>query len=210
MLGALVPLLDPVLLMIRQLVEPLRAAQLGQRQSPNHLVPHLLLAGLVGQQEDEVVAVDPQAAAGIFLCVDATDQLGDGDIVRCNLDGIEPHEDQGGLTVARVVGRLVGTAGEGVEVEDGPAEDRLDAVVELGAGLAGIRVLLLTAQDLGQVGLGQKAQRDVRAVVQIGRALHEAPPGVVDEAQVGAGREEVDQRSSSGVAPFRFSLKASV
>jgi len=41
------------------------------------------------------------------------------------------------------------------------AEDGLDAVVELGAGLAGVYMLLLAPEDLGQVGLGREAQRYV-------------------------------------------------
>ena len=87
--------------------------------------------------------------------------------------------------VAHVVRHVEGAAGKPDHVERTAPENMPDAVVELGARIAGVDVLLLATDDLGQVGFNEKPHRGARPVVEIGRLGEELLTSLLNETDVG-------------------------
>ena len=93
-------------------------------------------------------------------------------------------QHQVGPAIAHLVGHIVGAGGKRHQVQAAAAEGGADAVLELRPGLPRVHPCLGPADDLVQVGLGQKAQRGPGPVVQVGRVLDELLSRVVDEAHL--------------------------
>ena len=132
-----------------------------------------------------MVAQHPQGGAfGALACVDAFNEF--GRLAHLAADGhrIVGQHDQLGASVAHLVRHVEWAAGEMDGVEGGAVEDVLDAVVQFGAGVAGINIALLAANDLVEVRLRQKAHRGAGAVIQIGGLGNEPFAGLFNEAQV--------------------------
>ena len=97
--------------------------------------------------------------------------------------------------IAHFVRHVKGAARKADGVEGVAVEDAANAVVELRPRLAGIHIALLTADDLVEIRLREKAHRGAGAVVQVGGALHEAFARRLDEA-------DVQRRGEHRVAQF--------
>ena len=84
-----------------------------------------------------------------------------GNLVDGLADGqaVVGEHDELGASVAHLVRHVERAAGERDGLERLAAEDVPDAVVELGAGLGRVDVLLLASDHHAQVGLGQEPQR---------------------------------------------------
>ena len=175
----------------------------AEREATDDFLAHFVDAGLVGDDEDKMVAQAAQADAVAALALeDAGDEFGDGVHGRADGSAVVRHDGEARATVAEVVVHFAGRGGERDRFKDGAggaAEDGFDAVVQFGAGLGGIHVGFLAANDLGEVRLGKEPERHAGAVVEVGGFVAEAFPRGVNEAEV-EGRAE--QRRSAG-APAR-------
>src|ERR1039458_3832057 len=186
--GFLLQLADLALLVLGELSNAVGLDEFHQGQAANDLFAHLVDARFVSHDEDEVVAQAAQADAVTALALEYSGgDLRDG--VHGGADGgaVIRHNGQPRAAVAKIVVHFTRSGGEWDHFEDGAggaAEDGFDAVVELGAGLAGIDVGFLAADDLGEICLGEKTERHAGAVVEVGGFALEAFPGGVNEAEV--------------------------
>ncbi len=159
-----------------------------EREATDDFLAHFLDAGLVGDDEDKMVAEAAEADAVAALALEYPgDEFRHG--VHRGADGgaVVRHDRETRAAVAEVVVHFARRGREWDHFKHragGAAEDGFDAVVELGAGLGGINVGLFAANDLGEVGLGEEPERDTGPVVQVGGLALEAFPRGVKEAEV--------------------------
>ena len=160
LLGTGLQFAHPVLLVLGQIEQTLGLLQFPQGQAAVRLAPHLVLALLVGGQEYQIVAQRPQRGTlRAFALVNPRDELGHALDGAVGGHAVVSQHSQLRTAVADFVGNVERPAGEIRRFEGLAAEYLADAVVELGAGFAGIDVALLAADDLMQIGLRQKAHR---------------------------------------------------
>ena len=146
---------------------------------------HVLRLRIVRDHEHQVVTQRPQGRSFRALArVDALDQLGDGLHRRADGDGVIGRHDELRPSVPDLVRHVEGSPGEGRHLEHAAAEDLADAVVQMRPGLARVHVPLRAPDDLAQVGLGEKAHRGARPIVEIGGLRDELPARFLDEAHV--------------------------
>ena len=195
LLGAFVQFLQLGHLIVGQVLELAGLPQRLQRDVAQHLGLHVGHPGRVCQQEDEIVPVVAPVASTPLVQKDFLDQVVDGDRVAEDLGGFVAEHHQVGASAAVVVGHVVRAGSEGDEIEVGTGEEIADEAVEAGARLVAVGVGFFAPDDLGEIGLGQKAQRRTRFVVEIRRVGREAFACVVNEC-------DIRSRAQDGVAQF--------
>ena len=178
------PLADLLALVLREIAEPVRPAQGLERQPQRRPPPHGAPPVLVGDHEHHVVPQLPQRRPFRTLpFVDPLREFGDG---LPGVDGrrVVTEHDEFRPPVPHVVRHVEGAAREADRLEGFSREDFPDGIVQFGAGVPGVHLLFLAAQNLGQVRLGKEPHGDARPVVEIGRLRQEPLPDRLDEADV--------------------------
>ena len=205
LLGTRFELPHLVLLMLGQVRQAVWAPQGPQGQAEAGAALHLRPAMRVGGHEGKMVAQHPQGRAfGTLARVDALNQIRHFAHQSVDGHGVVGQHDQLGAAVAHFVRHIERAAGEVDGVEGGAVEDVPDAVVQFGAGVAGIHVALLAADDLVEVRLRQKTHGSAGAVVQIGGVRNELRAGFFDEADVQGWRQHRIAQLLGGKALQRF------
>ena len=177
--------------MLGQLRQPFRAQQRLQGQPPDRGALHVRGALRVRHREHQVVAQHAQRRTLRPLAgVDARDQLRRRVHAVADRHPVIGRHDQPRAPVADVVRHVERPARKGHQLERFPRKHPLDAVVQVGARVAGVHVLFFAADDEAQIGLRQEPQRRARTVVEIGRSGHEPAARLFDEADVGSRAEQ--------------------